>query len=403
MCGIHGTNLLTAPVKNTLCTCVLISSLLGVACSPQPGQPIPDIPAFDEDTYYSYALTAVDEVIDREPDNAEALGQRAELLLRQGQTNQALESIRQAISLDAAEPRYRLIYAQALLRKGKNRDAFREAQRAVSRSGPSVALYETLAEASLKSNYYEDAMHYSDSAIAWSPHNAQNYLRKGQAAARIRNAAVAEPTLLKARSLGADRSDVYSALISMFVETEEYPLARRYMRKMLSEGPVNNQVRLQQARILRMTGRSDSSRVILNRLRADSTLDHTLVDQELMELHYQDRRYDSALHYSRRVLAQQPEDKAVMLLAARSHDRNRAYQPAIRQYEAIVRLNSLQQTELHQEAVVELDKLRRKVTYLWKRKQEEEFEKLKRLTPLQRIVPEGTIIQETGTGQQPQL
>ncbi|MGB3777667.1 MAG: tetratricopeptide repeat protein [Tunicatimonas sp.] len=383
-------------MKTSLRIFLLISILFGTGCSSGPGQPIPDLPAFDEDTYYSYALTAVDEVLDRDPDNAEALGQRAELLLRQGQTNQALDCIRQAIDYDAEEPRYRLTYARALLLKGKNRDAFREAQRAVSRSGPSVALYETLAEASLRSNYYEDAIHYSDSAIAWSPHNAQNYLRKGQAAARTRNAAVAEPTLLKGLSLGADRTEVYSALISMYVETEEYPRARRYMRKMLSEGPVDNQVRLQQARILRMTGRSDSSRVILNRLRADSTLNRTLVNQELMELHYQDRRYDSALYYARRVLEQQPEDKAVMLVAARSHDGNRAYQPAIRQYEAIVRLDSLQQPDVHQEAVLELGKLRRKVTYLWKRKQEEEFEKLKRLTPLQRIAPEGTMIQETG-------
>lgn len=383
-------------MKTTICLYLLFSSLFWVACSSEPGQPIPNPPEFDEDTYYSYALTAVDEVLERDPDNAEALGQRAELLLRQGKINQALDCIRQAISYDAEEPRYRLTYARALLRKGKNRDAFREARRAVSRSGPSVALYETLAEASLNSNYYEDAIHYSDSAIAWSPHNAQNYLRKGKAAARTRNAAVAEPTLLKARSLGADRTEVYSTLISLYVETEEYPRARRYMRKMLSEGPVDNQVRLQQARILRMTGRSDSARVILNYLRADSTLNRPLVDQELMELHYQDRRYDSALYYSRRVMVQQPEDKAVMLIAARSYDRNRAYQPAIRQYEAIVRLDSLQQADLHQEAVAELDKLRNKVTYLWKRKQEEEFEKLKRLTPIQRIAPEGTIVPGIG-------
>jgi predicted Zn-dependent protease len=382
-------------VKTILCTSLLFSILFGAACSSEPGQPIPDIPQFDEDVYYAYALTAVDEVLDRDPDNAEALGQRAELLLRQGKTNQALACIRQAIDFDANEPRYRLTYARVLLLKGKNRDAFREAQRAVSRSGPSVSLYEILAEASLRSNYYEDAILYSDSAIAWSPYNAQNYLRKGQAAARIRNAAVAEPTLLKARALGADRTEVYSALISMYVETEEYPRARRYLKKMLSEGPVDNQVRLQQARILRMTGRSDSSRVILNRLRADSTLNRTLVNQELMELHYQDRRYDSAIYYAQRVLVQQPEDKAVMLVAARSHDSNRAYQPAIRQYEAILELDSLQQADLHREAVEELDKLRRKVTYLWKRKQEEEFEKLKRLTPIQRIAPEGTIIQET--------
>lgn len=392
ICCILRLNQRPVPVKKIVLFYILGGSLLVVACSSQPEQLIPELPAFDEDNYYTYALTAVDEVIARDPDNAEALGQRAELLLRQGQTNRALDCIRQAISHNGEEPRYRLTYARALLRQGKNRDAFREARRAINRSGPSVALYETLAEASLSSNYYDDAVRYSDSAIAWSPHNAQNYLRKGQAAARLRNAAVAESTLLHARSLGADRTEVYSTLITMYVETEQYSRARRYMRKMLSEGPVDNQVRLQQARILRMTDRADSARVILNQLRHDRTLNRTLVDQELMEVHYQDRGYDSALYYARRVMEQQPEDKSVMLMAARSHDRNRDYQPAIRQYEAIIRLDSLQQADLHQEAVQELDRLRRKVTYLWKRKQEEEFEKLKQLTPIQRVAPEETII-----------
>lgn len=367
--------------------------LVGVAylaaCSSEPTHRIPELPDFEEASYYEYALTAVDEVLNRDPGNAEAMGQRAELLLRQGQTNQALVSIRKAIEGDPNEVRYRLTYAQALLLKGKNRDAFREAHRAVSLGGPSVALYEVLAEASLNSNYYEDAIHYSDSALAWSPHNAQNHLRKGKAAARTGNATLAEPSLLKALSLGASRTEVYSILISLYMDIEAYPRAQLYMKKMLSEGPVDNQVRFQQARILRMTGLVDSSRLILNHLRSDSTLNPTLVNQELMELYYQTHRYDSALYYAQRVLLRQPEDKAVMLTAARSYDRNREYQPAIRQYEAIVRLDSLQQANLHQEAVEELDKLRRKVTYLWKRKQEEEFEKLKNLTPIQHIAPEG--------------
>ena len=383
-------------MKTVVYSFLFLISAWGTACSSEPGQPIPSLPDLDEDAYYSYALTAVDEVLERDPDNAEALGQRAGLLLRQGQTTQALAHARQATSIDPDEPRYRLLSAQALLRQGKNRDAFREAQRAIARSGPSVALYEILAEASLRSNYYQDAILYSDSAIAWSPHNAQNYLRKGQAAARTGDAAVAEPTLLKGLSLGADRTEVYSTLISLYMDTEKYARARMYMKKMLAEGPVDNQVRLQQARILRLTGRSDSSRVILNRLRSDSTLNRTLVNQELMELHYQDRRYDSALYYARRVLVRQPEDKAVMITAARSYDRNREYQPAIRQYEAIVRLDSLQQADLHQEAVQELERLRNKVTYLWKRKQEEEFEKLKRFAPIERIAPEGTLIQGAG-------
>ena len=105
---------------------------------------------------------------------------------------------------------------------------------------------------------------------------------------------------------------------------------------MLAAGPADNRVRLQQAKILRMTGQEDSAQAILYRLRADSTLSPRPVYRELMELYHQKNFYDSALHYAERVLREQPEEKSVMLTAARIHDRRRRYQQAIRQYEAIV-------------------------------------------------------------------
>ena len=363
----------------------LLATTVNLACSSEPAQQIPELPDFDEASYYEYALASLEEVLEEDPKNAEALYQRAELLLNQGKTNQALSSVREAIDINGDNPDYRLVSARALLQKGQNREAVREATTALTKTGASLEWYELLAQASLNSNYFADAIRYSDSALTLAPRHYQNYYRKGTAAARTQDTLLAEENLLKSLELGAEGANVYATLVDMYMATTSYRKARTYMEKMLRGGEADNRVRFQQAKILRMTGMEDSAQAILYRLRADSTVNHTPVYQELAELYYQKHFYDSALHYAEQVMARQPEEKAIMLTAARIHDRRHRYQQAIRQYEAIASLDSLQQEDIHRVAVQELDDLKRKVRYLWKRKQEEEFEKLKQMSPIQKI------------------
>ena len=360
----------------------LLIALLNVACSSEPAHQIPELPDFDEASYYEYALASLNEVLEEDPENAEALYQRSKLLLKRGETNQALSSIREAVDIEGNNPDFRLTSAQALLQKGRNREAVREARTALNQGGRALAGYELLAEANLNSNYFAEAIRYSDSALALAPRHHQNYYRKGTAAARTQDTVTAEENLLKSLTLGAEGTLVYGVLIDMYMSNDSYAKARTYMEKMLSAGPADNRVRFQQAKILRMTGQQDSAQAILYRLRADSTVSQTPVYRELAELYYQKRFYDSALHYAQRVITRQPDEKAIMLTAARIHDRRYRYQQAIRQYEAIVALDSLQQQDIHQVAVEELDVLKRKVRYLWQRKQEEEFEKLKQTSPV---------------------
>ena len=366
----------------------LLIALFNVACSSEPARQIPELPDFDEASYYEYALASLDDVLEDDPENAEALYQRSELLLKQGQTNQALSSIRAALDLEEDNPAYHLVSAQALLQQGHNREAVREARTALDQGGNALAGYELLAQANLSSNYFADAIKYSDSALTLAPRHHQNYYRKGTAAARTQDTITAEKNLLKSLTLGAEKTLVYGTLVDMYMANDRYTQARTYLEKMLSEGEADNRVRFQQAKILRMTGQEDSAQAILYALRADSTVSQTPVYQELTELYYQKHFYDSALHYARQVITRRPNEKAILLTAARIHDRRYRYQQAIRQYEAIIALDSLQQQDIHQVAVQELDALRRKVRYLWKQKQEEEFEKLKQMVPVQNVSPE---------------
>ncbi|MEM6840862.1 MAG: tetratricopeptide repeat protein [Bacteroidota bacterium] len=378
-------------VTSSKCISARLKLVLGLislsACTSRESFNIPEVPAFDQE-YYSYALSSVDKIIKDDPDNAEAHYRRAELLLKQNKANNALVSIRKAIEIDNDVPNYHLASARALLVKGQNREAVRSAKLARSKGGELLEIYDVLAEASINSNYFEDALHYSDSALRYSPKNPQNYFRKGKALVMLGDTLAAEKNLLKSLELGADAVAVYGVLVDFYMNTGDYKRAKSYLEKILQD-PKNAQdsrLLLQQARILRKTGYEDSARVVLYRVKAKTNT--PVVLRELQNLHYQDRSYDSAAHYANQLLDVQSDDKQAMLTLARVQNRRYNYSRAIKQYEAILGLDSTQQYNIYQIAVQELDDLRRKVAYLYRKKQEEEFQRMKQGVPsIQSVTP----------------
>ncbi|MGB3589864.1 MAG: tetratricopeptide repeat protein [Tunicatimonas sp.] len=373
-------------LKSTVGHIAILGTL--IACTSQENYNIPEVPTFDEE-YYTYALASVDEIIQDEPENADAHYHRAELLLQQSKANNALASIRKAIELNDDEPTYHLISARALLLKGQNREAVRAAKLARSKGGEPIDIYDILAEASISSNYFEDALHYSDSALVYAPKNPQNYFRKGKALVMLGDTLAAEQNLLKSLNLGADAVAVYGVLVDFYMNTDDYERAKLYMEKILQQpkNATDSRLLLQQARILRKTGYEDSARVVLYQVKAQTRT--PVVLRELQNLHYQDRRYDSAAYYSRQLLDLQEDDKQAMLTLARVQNKRYNYSRAIEQYEAILELDSMQQYSTHQIARKELDDLRGKVAYLYRKKQEEEFQRMKQGVPsMKSITPD---------------
>lgn len=368
---------------------IIVSSLIG-SCTQSEQHQIPELPDFDP-SYYDYGLTVVNEIIDEEPDNAEAYYRRAELLLKQNKSNNALASIRKALELNDKDPLYHLTSAKVHLQKGQNREAFNDAKAALRFGGASVELYEILAQASLNSNYYTDALLYSDSALALAPKNPYNYLMKGKALASRKDTASAETQLLKSLEFGAAKADVYEALVDMYMNTQSYQKARMYMDKNLAsqQGNISDRLLFQQAQILQRVGNTDSASAIFYQIKDSGKIDQFSLSKELMQLYYQKNWYDSADYYANQMLSSRPNDKEALITQARIYDNRRNYQQAITKYEEILEKDSLQQQELYKIAVDELDYLRRKVAYLWQKQQEEQFERMKKgLAPLQPITPD---------------
>lgn len=368
---------------------LIASGALFFSCSESVKHKIPESPSYDQE-YFEYALASIDKAIREEPENASAYYRKAEILLEQNKANNALSSIRKAVELNGNTPAYHLISARALLIKGQYREAFRESKKALEKGGASLELYEVLAEASLQSNHFSEALKYSDSALYLAPGNYRNYFRKGVALAAEKDTAAAEASLLKSIDIGAPPSEVYGELTLLYMNSGNFARARKYMEKSLAvQQEADDKTLLLQAKIYRQTGNPDSAYSILYHIVNSGNVNKTEVYQELKEWYFQNRIYDSAVFYAERILALEPNNKEPMLTRARIYDRRRSYQKAIKEYEKIVSLDSMQQEEIHKIAVEELDYLKRKVAYLWKKQQEEELSRMKKaLAPLPSISPD---------------
>jgi len=373
---------------NSFCAYLAAGILLLAGCEQQQNHQIPELPDFDE-SYYENAISVVDKVIDQEPENAEAHYRRAELLLTSQKTNNALASIRRALEIENEEPVYHTMHARALLQKGQSREAMRAARKALTTGGKSVELYEILAQSALNSNYFSEALQYSDSALALAPNNPYNYFFKGRALAARMDTLAAERSLLQSLDMGAASNDIYEALVDMYMKFENYEKARFYMDKNLQVQEPNDRMRFQQAQILRRTGNADSAANIMYQIKNSGNVNRFAVSTEMMELYFDKKVYDSALLYARQSQQYRASDKFSRLVEARIYDRRRNYQQALKKYEEITEMDSIQQEAVHKLAVSELDYLRGKVAYLWRKQQEEELNKLRKgLAPLQPISPD---------------
>jgi tetratricopeptide (TPR) repeat protein len=254
----------------------------------------------------------------------------------------------------------------------------------------SLALYEVLAEASMNSNYYSDALIYADSALSLSPDNPHYLFLKGKSLAARKDSLLAEDVFIKSMDRGKPAADVYEALVDMYMNVGNYRKARQYMEKNLDTQPkVSNRMLFQQAQILRRTGNPDSASEILYQINQQPGVNAFALQRELMLLHFERNKHDSTHYYANLMLNVRPNDKLALITKARVWDKKRSYQQAIRTYVDILALDSLQQEEIHKLAESELDYLRGKVAYLWKKQQQEELQKLKKgLAPVQPITPE---------------
>ncbi|MTI22715.1 hypothetical protein E1176_16910 [Fulvivirga sp. RKSG066] len=196
--------------------------------------------------------------------------------------------------------------------------------------------------------------------------DAKSSALKGDVYLAISDTAQAIKFYKSALSINKSNRPVTLQLAGIYKYRNEMQLAGEVLNNYLSADSNDLEILLQKSRLLKDTEQYDSAAQLYRQILAkDST--NQIIYYELSNTYYINFGYDSAQYFASKALALDSNLLEAKMVRARVLDKRRRYQEAIGVYEGI-----LSQDSTYNLARQELDKLKRKVAYLWQLEQQKQ-------------------------------
>ena len=339
--------------------------LLGWSCQQQDrSYPLVEVPEVGME-FYQASLNEVEKMVESEPDNPDAYFKKAIYLEALGQTEQALAAVKQAINLDPA-PEYLLKEAELLEITGDYQTALARVSRAQILGGDYPDLWHLMAKLNYLEGNYQIALTEINQALQKYPEGLAYYCTKGKIEWALNDTvrAINSFSISAPHPESSYESLKYLALIHR--STGDDQQAFEYLNENLKQYPRDRDLLLEKAKLYTETANYDSALMIFHQLRKVDTTDIEPLYHAALA-HFQRRWYDSTLFYTQSVLNLDDQHLESILTEARVYDRRTYYGTSMRKYQQILDIDST-----YQPAVEELAKLKGKVAYLQKIKQDRE-------------------------------
>ncbi len=351
--------------------------ILVLACSCQrrdQSYPMVEVPVPNTD-FYEAGLAEVERRVQNSPGNADAHLKKALYLEALGNSKAALSAINQAIALDPT-PDYLLKQAQLHMVMGAYQQALNSASRAQLLGGDYPDMWHLLASLNYLQANYDAALSQVQKALQKHPKGIHYNLVKGQIHWALNDTLEAQASLIKATESQEVRYEALKQLVTINRVMGDYQKAFQYLLQNRQQQKGDRSLLFIQGQLLRETSQLDSAMAVFRQLQKRDSTDYRLF-QERSLIHFEKRRYDSALYYSEKTLALNSNYLPAMLTQARVYDRRNYFSTALKSYEAILAVDST-----YAPAVEELKKLNGKIAYLQRvRKSRERNAGLKILQP----------------------
>lgn len=339
---------------------------------------IPEAPEINKE-FYNAALTYLNNSIEDYPLNADNYYKKAQVLIAFENYSSALLEAEKAATLKENDPDYLYLLAQLYAISNKTHLAIEAALSAVQHGASKPMLNGFLAERYLESDSLETAFDYIDQAIAESPQNKAYYYTKGKIYLALEDTTNAEKNILHSIEASMPNKEAYIALSNIYRAKGNYVEAGNYIDKSLKITPEDNELQYNKSLILNKMNFPDIAKnILMGIVERDSTYGQAYL--ELGQYYFDKRNYDSANWYAEKVITLQPQNVDPMLIQARILDRRGRYYDAVQKYEAILSVDAANTA-----AIGELRRLRGKIVYLQKQREEQrvrEAETLPTLTPI---------------------
>ena len=193
----------------TLIITILVGMLTFVGCGNKSNEVAPTDP--------QELLAYLDAKIKQNPDDAELYYQRGKVLFELSELNEAITSLKKAISLDEKEQKYYLLLADVYFRNGNTKESYANLQEALNLDPKNIDAYLKLAEISLFGRDYDRSMESIEKAISLDDHNARAFYMKGYLNLEMGDTTSAVRNLRKTIDLDNEYAQAYELLGLLFI------------------------------------------------------------------------------------------------------------------------------------------------------------------------------------------
>jgi len=311
-------------------------------------------------------FSVVDKAIDDQPSRPSNLYIKASLLHDTHEYDKAISYVRQAIAMEPSTPAYHYLQAKLFAITKQHDKAIKSGLQADKLGMADPELDFIIADQYLAIGKYGEALDYLNNAIAKEPDNHENYYRKGEAYLNAGDTLLGEKAILKSLDIRPGFGEGLYALAALRLEAGKTSEAKGYLAKAMATNPTKSAYINKRAEILVAEGRADSAKLVLVNIARQGNGDYYsyyILSTAYLAL----GQYDSAHYWANATVAKNKDYVMGKIMVARSQDKLGQYDLAIEAYQDVI--NKDPNNNL---ATMELEKLKRKVAYLWQLKKQQE-------------------------------
>ena len=257
-------------------------------------------------------LEVLDFQIERHPKDAEALSQRAAVLLNLGRAKEAIADIEKAVKLEPKNVDYRLRQADAWFANGNADNSYQALSEAERLAPESIEVQLKLGEVTFYSRDYDRSLKHLSNVTAKESDNRTALFMKGFIYKEKGDTANAVTLLQRVCDLYPDYAPAFEELGVLYAARSN-PMAAEYLNTALQLEPSNTNTLYALAMYHQERGEMDAAETLYHRIldinehSADTW--HNLGYIEMT--HYQD--YDRAVEYFDKALEADPEMEAAII------------------------------------------------------------------------------------------
>ena len=321
------------------------------------------------------ALDYLNDLIEGKNANYQTYFKRSEVYFQLEDNRRALIDIQKSLELNPTYEEAYLLQSQIYFKQGKFEKCISAALQAELRGLRNYELYQLLAKAYLEENEVENAQKSIQRLLDFNK-SAENLSLKGDIYLELKDTAVSINSYESAIEANELLVKPYRALYAIY-EKSDLDKSEMYLDKYLTIDSSQADFLVLKGDILAKRGAYDSA-IYLYEMANVGILPDKDVINKLAKYYYEMDSLKVAQKWLRRSLQLDSiSNRQAMLLMARSLDRARLYEESKEYYASLIQIDS---TDVI--ANEELNKLNRKIAYLWRLKQQEKaFDSIRNSAP----------------------